>query len=195
MDSFVPDIITTILKNATSFQWTVQGLGMMRMYINDRIRLHVWDKSLVTPNVTQIHDHPWDFKSTIICGYIINHLYVPAPYPVNYVCQQIVCGAGGGPIATPFDLHLHKIENPIRYVIGNQYYQKSFEIHSTEFGDGTVTLIERFFNQNRDVARVFYKKTDEYGWVSAEPRPATTEEVKTITSKALKLFKGKGGTS
>jgi hypothetical protein len=51
---------------------------------------------------------------------------------------------------------------------------------------GTVTIVERRFKADTEHAFVFYPRNEK--WVSAEPRPATPEEVITITQIALRRW-------
>ena len=64
-----------ILDNASSYKWSVQGFGMLRLYIRKVGRLHIWDNELRYPGVSVIHNHSWDLESTIIVGAIRNTRY------------------------------------------------------------------------------------------------------------------------
>lgn len=63
----------------------------------------------------------------------------------------------------------------VTYGLGCFYEQRARDIHASYPEDGTVTIISRHFHENTEHARVFYPIGTE--WVSAEPRPATYEEV------------------
>lgn len=187
-------------------EWSVQGLGMMRTYFggSDRYRLHVWDKRFVVPNVSLIHDHPWDFTSWIIAGKITNQRYrlgtVDYPSdnmngtyhvsaaPPNFHCQTIKCGTGGCALGKIEDVFLHPVQ-PETYSAGNTYWQIASEIHASYFANGSVTLTDRT-NRNGDNARVFWPLNSEF--VNATSRVAdhraTEEEVWTATRYALRAW-------
>ena len=68
-----------ILRRPHGYKWSLQGFGMLRLYLSDNIRLHVWTTEHRVENVSDIHDHPWDFISTVLFGQlktnaIIHHL-------------------------------------------------------------------------------------------------------------------------
>ena len=45
--------------------WSLQGLGMFRLYLSHEKRLHVWDARFRTSDVSVIHTHPWHFTSEV----------------------------------------------------------------------------------------------------------------------------------
>jgi hypothetical protein len=84
-------------------KWTVQGFGMIRTYIpgpvyDKQFRLNVWDSRLRVPNVSVMHDHPWDMTSWIISGLMINTRYIESGFSGwDYSYMNIKTGEGGGP--------------------------------------------------------------------------------------------------
>lgn len=179
-------LVKKILDNATGYSWSIQGLGMLRLYLSDELRLHIWDSRYRVPNVSSIHDHPWSFTSEVVVGRIVNKRYLKTNAPFlsseTYRSVAIRCGVGGGVLHVEDSVQL---EGPYLMEIfpGARYSQTPEEIHDTEALDGTVTLVERKFGTDRDTAHVFFWK---HGyWVSAEPREATCDEVRDITQQAL----------
>lgn len=172
---------------------SVQGLGMMRIYLSEGVRLHVWHHDLEVFGVTKIHEHPWDFESLVICGELENYRYLKSDEKVKdtecYVQDMLLCGTGN----LAHREHLcwlgsyHPSGKPNTYVPGGTYSQRYDEIHRTDFVDGTVTLIRRnFVNDDRDHAYVYWP--DNRRFVSAEPRSATPQEILRVTGAALKLL-------
>lgn len=178
-----------ILERPLSYEWSLQGFGMLRLCLADGdLRLHIWDDRFAVPNVSPIHDHPWDFESLIVSGSLKNTRVVDSTaqgYGSPYLHTQIKCGPGGcalgevrqGLLCTP-------MPNGVRtFRPGDTYSQDADELHSTQALPGTVTIIRRTFSKaDRDIANVWWK---EGPWVSAEPRPATQVEVLKITRTAL----------
>lgn len=183
-------MVKFLLEHATSFEWSIQGLGMLRLYLDKATRLHVWSPMAKRPEVTTLHDHPWDFTSQIVSGRLTNVRYMPDTlpahaHPFNYMRQQIVCGPGGGVDAEPDPVHLFLCEAKT-YWPGDLYYQHAEDIHESLPEPGTVTVITREFKKDTEHAHVFYPIERE--WVSAEPRIATPDEVSRITGEALDLW-------
>ena len=184
--------IEFILRNSAKFEWSVSGLGKLRLYLDEKRewRLHVWDRRLRGENVSTIHDHPWDFVSDIIVGELVNQRYYLANpgRGISYNFQRIRCGVGGGPVGDSMLTRLEgaKLE---RYREGNAYLQDAEEVHETAALDGTVTLVRRKFREDVDHANVYWPINCD--WVDAEPRAATPEEVAAITSRSLHLWFGR----
>ena len=187
--TFLRPLVANTLA-APSTEWTVQGFGFLRTYFGPsfapkHFRLNLWDHRFTVPNVSTIHDHPWDFKSLIVAGEIINQRYSMAMMrngEFTHHFTTIKTGEGGGMMEKA------EIEacvlNPKReevYHPGDIYRQKASTIHETIFEDGTVTLNERVGDTQH--ARVFWPfGTD---WVDARPRPATADEVRYATRYSL----------
>jgi hypothetical protein len=68
---------------------------------------------------------------------------------------------------------------------GEQYAQLAPELHDSRQEPGTVTIIRCSF---KDVAELTVCLRDEDTFVSGQARPATLDEVKQITARALTLF-------
>jgi hypothetical protein len=201
--------ILGILDDPHSVEWTVQGFGMLRAYLSeDEVwRLHVWDPEAAVQDVSNVHDHPWDFMSRIYLGTMCNTRFVVADPPPSgtyargtldpwWSCSDIRTGEGGF-IHGPVRAHrLHQMPREIlRAVDGERVYQqRAEEIHRSEPHSGCVTVVRRRLNPaKRDQARTFWQpKLDPddpsappVEWVSAEPRPATSEEVERFANLAL----------
>jgi hypothetical protein len=199
------DEIINILTKPLERIWSVQGLGMMRTYLNETQRLHLWHRDLIAQGVTQLHDHPWDFSSEIIFGGVKQIRYgtedqMPDLYLRNvsprlmvnldagtdtYMKQKILCGEGSCFVGDPEEIKLG--EGPMEsYYEGQTYQQKAHEIHKSLPFDNTVTIITRSHTENPDHAHVYIPKGAEFG--SAEPRPASRAEILFITREVLHAY-------
>ncbi len=186
-----------VLRNWGRYEWTLQGFGMLRTYISKEVRLHVWNSKFMVPNVTTIHDHPWHFESLVVAGAIVNTRYDVRPVMGQYdewrlrepfIRSQIVCGPGGGNDAASLRARGERVwliqpGLPTCYKAGATYRQRADEVHHTSYVDGTVTLVRREFLPDTEHAHVFFKESD--GWVSAEPRAATADEVTAFVERAM----------
>lgn len=187
-------LVRKILERPIGYDWTVQGLGMMRIYLDDSVRVHVWHSSLVVPNVTDVHEHPWDFESLVLAGEMRNFVYFKSaegqPKAQPYYRDVLLCGSGslaGDP--DPIWIEPWYPDGRCQSCSpGYAYSQRYSEIHRSEFEDGTVTLVKRkFVNEDRDHAGVYWKRGAQF--VSAEPREATREEILLVAESALDQLK------
>jgi hypothetical protein len=192
--TFLSPLVRKILVWPERSQWTVQGFGFLRTYFGPalapkRFRLNLWDSRFTVPNVSTIHDHPWDLTSLIIAGEMVNQRYLPrdirsGPRPTfgpTHEFTTIKTGEGGGLEKSPGQyckLDKYPMET---YRPGDSYAQHAEEVHETIFKDGTVTLNERVGDTEH--ARVFWP----FGtaWVDAMPRPATEDEVSDAVGRSL----------
>jgi hypothetical protein len=181
-------LVKNILERPAGFDWSVQGLGMMRIYLSDEVRLHIWDSRLKVPAVSAIHSHPWDLTSLVVAGHYKQHRYVfPGRYDVGeeFQCATIKCGENACVTQEPETVALAEGSLEI-YKAGQDYFQSKDEIHLSIPEDGTVTLVTRTFHADRDHAKVYWRGRG--AWVDAKPRPAMEEEVKAVTQHALEAW-------
>lgn len=184
-----------LLEDPLGREWSIQGLGMLRTYLdpNHKLRLHVWTTDHAADvKPSELHTHPWDFNSQVIAGIVHNRRYVgmsdaqPIEDPYQqWQRQTIRCGVGGGLVGTPEIVVLE--ERPIEtYGAGDIYGQQAIEIHKSTPRDGTVTIIDRVFSDDADHAYVYFPVGED--WVTAEPRPATEDEILKICKNSLNLW-------
>jgi hypothetical protein len=194
--------VKKILQKAEHFDWSIQGFGMLRLYLSPEVRLHVWDPERAFPGVSTIHTHPWDFRSDIVSGSISDRTYVidseldrdsttGGPYdtdPVMYSKQRIVCGSGACPVGDAVDVSLRQRRADKAYVAGEGYYHDAREIHESLPGRGCVTLVKRRFKADTEHADVFFSLGTK--WKSSEPRKATPAEIRSMCDLALCVMSG-----
>jgi hypothetical protein len=179
-------LVKQILNNATNYKWSIQGLGMLRLYLSDEVRLHVWDNRYRIDSVSPLHTHPWNFTSDIVAGIVRQVRYTRAAHwqsgGLDYSSTLIKCGAGAHTLEEPSTVRL--LAAPMEtYTQGQNYMQVADEIHESFPENGTVTIITRTFKADTEHAYVLWLGNG--GFVSAEPRTATESEVFSITQNAL----------
>lgn len=181
---------------AENRKWQVQGLGMLRTYIDKDTRLHVWDARLHYCEDSGWHTHPWNFSSFIAAGTIRNRLYreqkdvyhvreVPLWKP--FTKQHIICGPGGCAISEPEDVFLMEAATHTYYA-GESYQQTADEIHASEPSNGAVSVITRQTVHLDGSANVYYPSGSK--WTSAEARRAQIEEISEGCKLALATMDG-----
>lgn len=181
-----------ILKHADDFEWSRQGFGMLRTYFGEgkRYRLNIWDSRLAVPLCSLIHDHPWHFKSIILCGNFRNVRYTMvkerSEHDATHEWQVIHTGPGGGPdgeqgfcTLTPWPVEL--------YGPGSVYHQSSWEVHESQYTDGTITLNDRTRLPDAEHARVFWPVGSK--WIDAMPAYCTYEDAHAIIDLALERLR------
>ena len=182
-------ICEDVLRRSDARDWSVQGFGMLRTYLSRRLRLHVWDPRYRVPNVTEIHDHPWHFESTVLFGRMRNVIYKvayaassvnDATSPVTHTLGRIM----RGPAPTEPD----EERGVVRLVVereelieaGRSYAMRADELHASYPDAGTVTICRRTFAEDRSADHALVCWPVGGKRVSAEPRAATHEEVQDI---------------
>lgn len=188
--TFLKPLVARIMQLPNQ-AWTIQGFGFLRTYFGPafapkRFRLNLWDSRFSVPNVSTIHDHPWDFSSIIVAGNFCNLRYDSDMgyrdcFPTHNF-TTLRTGEGGGLIREEERLTVLTPRRPELYSPGDTYSQAANEIHETIFADGTVTLNERIGDTEH--ARVFWPAGRE--WVDAMPRAATPDEVSDAVGRSLK---------
>lgn len=181
--------VRKILERPLGHEWSLQGFGMLRLYLSDELRMHVWDSRYAAEGVSEVHTHPWNFHSLVVAGKVVNQRLVEseAVEAVRYNRRLILCGTGGGLCDTSPECEVGLLRFPEEvYYEGCEYTQKAEEIHISAPADGTVTVVEREFLDDADHAFVYWPAGTEWG--TAEPRTATAGEVQAIAENALKSW-------
>ncbi|MCU1459842.1 MAG: hypothetical protein JWL73_3934 [Actinomycetia bacterium] len=177
-------LVRMILEHAEDYPWKMQDIGLLGLWLDARreYRLHVWDP---TSSVGEppVHDHPFDFTSTVIAGGMTNTRYEQDPHGVEYHRMRY----------TPPDEDARTVDTvklsgiaTTTFVAGDQYEQVAHELHDSLQLPGTVTIIRMTFKDVMPELTVCLR--DESAWASGQSRPAPLDEVKRITAKALELF-------
>lgn len=181
------DAIRKLLEQPDRLEWSLQGFGMLRAYLGSdkRTRLHIWDDRYAVDNVSTIHDHPWDFESLVLSGSIQNRIIGAMLGDPSHHVQRIVCGPGGCALHRERDMRVGTLSQRV-YKPGQEYGQAADWLHESIPSRGAVTIVSRTFKEQTEQARVCFPiGTD---WVSAEPRPATGDEVASIVGHALNAW-------
>lgn len=202
--SLIRLLVETVLKSPYDLKWSVQGLGMIRTYLSDAVRLHLWISDFKIPGVSPIHDHPWHLYSQVITGVYRQRRYKILDkdffgQPITEDSATFRAGRNAGLIelfntaTIKCGEDAFKTEDPKKvwvergleeeYRAGSNYMQYKDEIHESFPLDGTVTIVTRTFTPDREHARIFWRGTGD--WVDAAPRTATPDEIKLATQKAL----------
>ena len=192
-DALAHLVRTDVLKYPDRHEWSLQGFGMLRTYLGPDLRLHIWDPDFRVEAVSDIHDHPWHFESIVLSGWIENRRYCikeGSPF-TSHNQGRIICGpnpAERGPKdVKPVLLH-QWCEGVFRP--GDVYRMQADELHASFPSPGAVTLVQRAkANKDPELAFVYWPIGSE--WVGAEPRPATRDEVRRITQRALDCWSGR----
>lgn len=182
-----------VFNSWQDYEWSLQGFGMLRCYLSREVRLHIWDDRYRVSNVSDIHDHPLDLTSLVLSGELTDHHYAVCVEDskledTTHYGNRIVCGPGGGVSeeVKPYWLYNYM---PETFRAGQSYEVKKGALHRTVARRGTVTLVSRSNrseNEEGDIALSLWgADLGTRGWVSAESRPATPEEVQDIIGQAL----------
>lgn len=178
--------VLAILENAEQYDWSVQGFGMLRLYIRNVGRLHIWDSKLRYPGVSMIHNHSWDLKSTVVSGGLQNTKYTTNKRRgARYDGKRLITGYHTSDVINLQPTRLAVMDLEL-FGPGECYEQLAAQIHQTDAKDGTVTIMERIEDVKDGQADVYWLQGTKWG--TAKPRPATHNEIVTTAERALKLF-------
>lgn len=170
--------IAAIIAAPFAFPWRAHGLGMLKTYLDPErtVRLNLWHNRLVVPGTSPMHTHPWGLRSQIVAGRLTNRRWVRRlaeggdPFWEGTINCESFCGIEGEPT-----LVYLADQEPEVYGVGRSYTQEPEEIHSTEFEDGTVTVMTRIpAPQTHGRASVFWPHGEDYGDAS---RDVTAEDI------------------
>ena len=175
-------LVRTILEHAEDHPWRMVDIGLLGLRLDDRrrYRLHVWGPGYALGD-PPVHDHPYDFTSTVVVGELTNTRYIEDPAGDEY--QRVRYSPPDEDARTTDAVRLSGTATVLR--AGDEYSQRAPELHDSRQVPGTVTLIEMSF---RDPCPLTVCTPGDAPWVSGQARPATPDEVKTITGAALDLF-------
>jgi hypothetical protein len=175
--------VQQILTHAEDYPWRMQEeIGLLGLRVDDcrRYRLHVWDPR---PEVGEppVHDHPYDFVSTVIAGAMTNTRYEESPSGAEYSRVRYLVSDEG--VRRTDTVRLSATSTTMSE--GDEYAQLAHELHGSRQQPGTVTIIRCAF---LDVDELTVCRRDGDRFVSGQARPATLDEVKRIARSALSWF-------
>jgi hypothetical protein len=176
-------LVHQILMHAEDYPWRMQDeVGLLGLRLDDhrKYRLHVWEPSYYVGE-PPAHDHPYDFVSTVVVGEIINTRYDESPSGAEYNRVRYLASDEG--VRTTDTVRLTATSSTLRE--GEQYGQLAPDLHDSRQLPGTVTIIRCSF---KDVPELTVCLRDDDRFVSGRARPATLEEVKHFTTRALSWF-------
>ncbi len=180
-DVLTKALVLTILRHAEDFPWRMQEIGLLalRLDAHREHRLHVWDPAYGNGD-PPVHDHPYDFTSTIVAGELTDTLYVEDPVGDRYTRFRYVPGAEERRRADTVTLS----GVATTFVEGDEYRHAADELHTSSQRPGTVTAI-----RCRWVAPTALTVcTRDGSWPSSRARDATRAEIKDIVANALEWF-------
>jgi len=174
--------VLTLLRHAEELPWRMQDIGLMGLRLDDRrtSRLHVWDPGSCTGE-PPVHDHPYDFTSTVIAGELTNTRYREDPDGDLYVRFRYVPGAEDERRSDTVRLS----STATTFTMGHEYRQLAPELHASRQLPGTVTAIRCDWVR---VPELTVCHRDGGSWRSGQGRDATRQEIRRIAASALAWF-------
>jgi len=172
-------LVRTILEHAEDHPWRMQDIGLLGLRLDDRRehRLHVWGPAY-SVGAPPVHDHPYDFTSLVVAGEMTNTRYVEHSSGDGY--SRVRYAVADEEARTTDSVALTGSATVQR--AGDEYSQRAEELHDSRQTPGTVTIIRMTF-VDAPVLSVCTKGN--VPWVSSPARPATLDEITTITGAAL----------
>ncbi len=121
------------------------GLGFIQIKLGEVERVHVYTKKVtLTTQEEEIHNHRYDFKSTVLKGKLTNKLY---QVKENINGQFILVDEACNPNLPKSDKQ-QSVDKPILcsqfYTEqGQTYFIEKDTFHQVEAQEGTITLVQR----------------------------------------------------
>ena len=136
-------LVRTILEHAADYPWMMQEIGLLGLRLDDRreYRLHVWDPNSGDGD-PPMHDHPFDFTSTVIAGEMTNTRYEEDPLGVEYHRVRYSLPNEDDRRSDTVRLSGRDDASPRA-----QYPQLAHELHDSRQVPGTVTIIRQTFTR------------------------------------------------
>ena len=177
-----PDHVRRLLEQPADRPWRLQSIGLLALPLDDRreLRLHVWDPEAGVGD-PPIHDHPYDFTSTVIVGELTNTRYVEDPAGVEHRRERYAMGDEDTRRVDAVRL----VGTATTFGAGQRYHQRAAELHDSRQTPGTVTVIRCTWHDRSELTVCLRPDAP---WVSGRSRPATPAEIARITAVALDLF-------
>jgi hypothetical protein len=175
-------LVRTILEHPTGYPWRIQEVGLLSLRLDEHRehRLHVWDPESA-PADPPIHDHPYDFTSTVIVGEVTDTRYVEDPAGVEHSRESYRIGDEDDRRADVVRL----VGTSTVFGAGDRYRLLAPELHDSRQSPGTVTVI-RCTWRDRPELTVCLRPGEPFA--SGQARPATPDEISRITAPALALL-------
>lgn len=173
-----------MLEHAAEHEWRMQDIGVLARWLDDAhtCRLHVWDPDSAVGD-PPVHDHPFDFTSTVVAGTLVNTRYREHPRGDEYVRERYRPGREDDRRVDTVRL----VGTPEILGAGATYRQLTHELHDSRQTSGTVTVMH--FDRFPDhVGELSVCRRPGTPWVGSGARTATPDEVTRITSAALARF-------
>jgi hypothetical protein len=181
-ESLTGALVRSILENSAGRPWVLQELGLLALWLDERreYRLHVWDPGAAVGD-PPIHDHPFDFTSTVIAGEMTNTRYEESASGVEYQRERYSPPEEQGRLTDTVRL----TSSSTRFAAGQSYSQAAHELHSSAQAPGTITILRMAF---KPVSVLTVCQAPGSPWVSGRSRPASARDVSRITAGALELM-------
>lgn len=175
-------LVATVLRHAGEFPWTMQDIGLLGLWLDDRreVRLHVWGPGH-SDGDPPVHDHPFDFTSTVIAGELTDTVYEMDPGGDEYVRFRYLPAEEDRRRSDV--VRLSASANTLTE--GAEYRHLASELHSSRQLPGTVTVIRCAFVEGAELT-VCHR--DAGSWRPARSRPASPGDVEMFTAAALEWF-------
>ena len=177
-------LVWAILTRAEAFPWRMQDGGLLGLWLDHHRehRLHVWAPELLAED-PPIHDHPFDFTSTIVVGELVNTRYIEGASGREHVRERYVLGNDQDRCVDTV-----RLEGAATTLgEGDSYEQLAPELHDSRQVPGTVTVL-RFAGTDVSGVELTVCHRAEVSWVPGPARHARPDEVRRSVAAALAHF-------
>lgn len=140
-------VFDRLSERASGAPWRVHGNGFLQIPLTNDQRVHVWDKDYFNPlpdNNATIHDHVWDFDSTVLAGSLthIQWKFLQDKSQRHLAIHSVGAADQPGMGKRLACVELKSVEVYIIHA-GESYSFKAGEFHSTPENNRCVTIMQK----------------------------------------------------
>ena len=160
----------------------MQEIGLLGLRLDDRreYRLHVWGPSY-SVGEPPVHDHPYDFTSTVVVGEMTNTRYVEDPAGIEYQRMRYPITDEDARTTDTVRLSSTASRGARRRRVLPARARAARQSPVAGHGHHHPDVVPRRTHADR-------VHPIDAPWVTGRSRPATPDEVTTITGAALEQF-------
>lgn len=121
------------------------GLGFIQIKLGEVFRVHIYtSKVSLTTQAEEIHNHRYNFKSTVLKGLLTNKLYQINPSPTGeFILVDEACNPNIPKTQHHVTVDTPKLISEFKTPINTAYFLDKDTFHQVESQEGTITLVER----------------------------------------------------
>lgn len=137
------------------------GLGFIQVDTNKGERYHFYTTKLKGNNVESIHTHRYSFYSTVLKGCLIQDYWKEINHTLLYTKTFNNCGCPTEVVPPEYTKVGLQLLSSVKMSSGSEYFIHKDTIHSVNFEEDTITVVDRILGDKEAHAAVYNKDGDD----------------------------------